>query len=84
MQEESNNTKNKQIIDDIIGISKGLYNTYDDYVKHKENIVKIIREHNKLCFLQYNEEHRFTYYAEPVILNENDFNYIVSEYLDKM
>ena len=34
MQEESNNIKNKQIIDDIIDISKGLYNTYDDYVKH--------------------------------------------------
>lgn len=79
MQRKINDTRNKLIIDDILDISNGLYSSYDDYVKHKENIVKIIREHNKLCFLQYNEEHRFTYYAEPVILNEKDFAYIISK-----
>lgn len=77
MQSKLNDTINKLIIDDIFDISNGLYSSYDDYVRSKQNIVKIIREHNKLWYLQYNEEHRFTYYAEPVILNEKDFDYII-------
>lgn len=80
---ESNNIKNKQIIDDIFDISKGLYNTYDDYVKHKQAIIEIVRKNNNQCFDTKQKIIQFTYYIEPVILNENDFNYIVSEYLDK-
>lgn len=79
MQRKLTDKINKLIIDDILDISNGLYSSYDDYVKLKQNIVKIIREHNNLCSLQYNEEHRFTYYAEPVILNEKDFYYIISK-----
>lgn len=84
MQEESNNIKNKQIIDDIFDISKGLYNTYDDYVKHKQEIIEIVRKNNNHCFDTKEKIIQFTYYVEPIILNENDFNYIFSEYLDKM
>ena len=79
LSDKINNTVDRLLIDDILDISNGLYKSYDDYVEHKQNIVKIIREHNKLCSMQYNEEHRFTYYVEPVILSEVVFYYIVNK-----
>lgn len=79
MQRKLNDTINKLIIDDIFDISNGLYSSYDDYVEYKQRIVEMVREHNIHCFNPNNEEYRFTYYAEPVILNEKDFAYIVSK-----
>lgn len=84
IQTECNMIKNKLIIDDIFDISKGLYNTYNDYVKHKQEIIEIVRKNNNHCFDTKQKIIQFTYYVEPIILNENDFNYIVSEYLDRM
>lgn len=79
MQRKLNDTINKLIIDDIFDISNGLYSSYDDYVEHKQKIVEMVREHNNQCFNPHNENYRFTYYAEPVILNEKDFAYIISK-----
>ena len=84
IQEESHNLKNKQIIDDIFDISKGLYNTYDDYVKYKQEIIDDIKNFNKECLTIKENCYRFTYYIEPIIISEHDFNYIVSKYLHKL
>ena len=79
MVKESNNVTNKLIIDDILDISMGIYPSYNDYVEYKRNIIDMVRNHNNQCFNPHNENYRFTYYVEPVILNEQDFDYIVSK-----
>ena len=79
MQRKLNDTINKLIIDDIFDISNGLYNSYNDYVEHKQRIIGMVRNHNNKFFNPHKEEYRYTYYCEPVILNEKDFAYIVSK-----
>ena len=79
METKLDETVNKLLIDDILDISKGLYNSYDDYVEHKQEIIEIIREHNDKYFNPYTEEYVFTYYPEHVILNKKYFDYIVSK-----
>ena len=75
----SNNTVDRLIIDDILDISNGLYKSYEDYVEHKQEIIEMIREHNNKCFNPHNENYRFTYYVEPVILSQVVFYYIISK-----
>ena len=75
----SNNTVDRLIIDDILDISNGLYKSYEDYVEHKQEIIEMIREHNNKCFNPNNENYRFTYYVEPVILSQVVFYYIISK-----
>lgn len=79
MEIKPNETINKLIIDDILDISNGLYNSYDDYLEQKQRITEMVREYNNQCFNQNNEEYRFSYYFGPIVLNEKDFNYIVSK-----
>lgn len=79
MIKKSNNTRDKLLIDDILDISSGVYHSYNDYVEHKQRIIEMVREHNNKCFNPSTEEYRFTYYIEPVILNEQDFAYLISK-----
>lgn len=79
MQRKLNDNINKLIIDDIFDISNGLYNSYDDYVEHKKRIIEMVRKNNNKLFNPHKEEYRYTYYSEPVILNEQDFAYIISK-----
>lgn len=84
MQKESNNIKNKLIIDDIFDISHGLFNTYDDYVKYKQKIIDDVRNFNNRCLTIKEEKYILTYYVEPIIINEHDFNYIINKYLRRI
>lgn len=79
MLKKSNNTADRLIIDDILDISNGLYPTYSDYVDYKQMIIEMVREHNNKCFNPHNENYRFTYYVEPIILTKDIFCYIVSK-----
>lgn len=83
MLKRSNYTVNKLLIDDILDISKGLYKSYEDYIEYKRNIVEMVRNHNNnnQYFNPHNENYRFTYYGEPVIIGKDYFNYIVSKCL---
>ena len=79
MQKKLNDNINKLIINDIFDISNGLYSSYDDYLEHKKIIIEMVRKNNNKFFNPNKEEYRYTYYCEPVILNEKDFYYIVSK-----
>ena len=79
LSDKIDETVNKLLIDDIFDISNGLYNSYADYVEHKQEIIEMIREHNDKYFNPYKQEYVFTYYTEPVILNKKYFDYIVSK-----
>lgn len=79
MIKKGNNTQDKLLIDDILDISKGLYKSYDDYVEYKQKIIDMVRDHNSQYFNPHNENYRFTYYVEPVIINKYYFDYIVSK-----
>lgn len=81
MRVNLNETINKLIIDDIFDISNGLYNSYDDYLEQKQRITEMVRNHNNnnQYFNPHNENYRFTYYAEPVLLSQVVFNYIVNK-----
>ena len=81
IQEESKNIKNKQIIDDIFDIARGVYNSYFDYVHTKRKIIEEVREHNNSCLAIGDNNYTFTYYVEPVIINEHDFYYVIDNYV---
>lgn len=81
MLKKSKNSVDKLLIDDIFDISNGLYKSYDDYVEYKQKIIEMVRNHNNQCFNPHNENYRFTYYVEPVIINKDYFDYIVSKCL---
>lgn len=81
MLKKSNNTVDRLLIDDILDISNGLYKSYDDYVEYKQKIIEMVRNHNNQCFNPHNENYRFTYYVEPVILSKVVFYYIVNKCL---
>lgn len=80
MEKESRNIKNQLIIDDIFDISNGVYETYDVYVQYKQKLIDDIRKSNEQCLTAKDNRYIFTYYVEPIIINEHDFNYIVSKY----
>ena len=79
MRVKLNDTINKLIIDDIFDISNGLYKGYDDYVENKQKLIEMVRENNRKCFNTNDGNYRFTYYTEPIILDEKDFAYIFSK-----
>ena len=79
MINNSNNTVDRLLIDDILDISNGVYKSYEDYVEYKQKIIEMVRNHNNQCFNPHNENYRFTYYVEPVILSQVVFYYIVNK-----
>ena len=81
MINNSNNTVDRLLIDDILDISNGVYKSYEDYVEHKRNIVDMVRKHNNQFLNPHNENYSFTYYVEPVILSKVVFYYIVNKCL---
>ena len=81
MINNSNNTVDRLLIDDILDISNGVYKSYEDYVEHKKRIIEMVRNHNNKCFNPHNENYSFTYYVEPVILSQVVFYYIVNKCL---
>ena len=80
MQKESNNIRNRLIIDDIFCISKGTFSKYSDYVEFKQHMISDIRNANDNQITVSGNRYIFTYYVEPLILSEHDFNYIMDKY----
>lgn len=68
----------------IFLISRGLFNTYDEYVKYKQKIIENVKNFNNQCLNIKEERYIFTYYVEPMILDKISFDYIVSKYLCKI
>ena len=84
IQEACKNIKNQLIIDDIFDIARGVYNSYNDYVHTKQKIIEEVRKHNNNSCLAIDDKkykYTFTYYAEPVIINEHDFYYVIDRYV---
>lgn len=81
IQEACANIKNQLIIDDIFDIARGVYNSYNDYVHAKQKIIEEVRKHNNSCLAIGDNKYTFTYYAEPVIINEHDFYYVIDKYV---
>lgn len=79
MIKEKNNVIDKLLINDILDISRGIYPSYKDYVDYKKVIIEMIRKNNNYCRMDCDNNHTFTYYVEPVIINEDVFCYIVSK-----
>lgn len=77
---ESDIIKTKQMIDDIFIISQGVYKCYKDYVNIKQQMIEAAREANNNNVAVGSNKLSFTYYVEPIILNERIFNYIVDKY----
>ena len=81
IQEACKNIKNQLIIDDIFDIARGVFKNYNDYVNYKQKLVDNARKFNKNCLSVKDERYIFTYYVEPVIINEHDFYYIIDKYI---
>lgn len=84
IQEACNNIKNQLIIDDIFDIARGVYDSYYDYVHTKRKIIEEVREHNNSCLSIADNKYTFTYYAEPVIISEHDFYYVIDKYVNNI
>lgn len=78
--EQTEKTRRKNMIDDIILIYHNYYETYDEYLEKKKELTELVRAENdkikktlfegKTCNLS------FTLYIEPVILDKETFDYI--------
>ena len=80
MQMQNNIIRNRMIIDDIFDIAKGYFKTYDVYVQFKQKRIDSVRNANERQISTEDGKYIFTYYIEPLILSEQDFNYIVDKY----
>ena len=80
---ENRKAQNRMCIDDIMAISLGMYKTYDDYVKSKQQIIEDANEMNRNTMIFNSNYLKFTYYVQPLIIDKNTFDYIVGKYGDK-
>ncbi len=72
--------ENRMVVDDIIAISLGMYETYNDYVNAKKQIIEDAIEMNRNNMIVNSSYLKFTYYVQPSILSKDVFDYIVEQY----
>lgn len=72
--------ENRMVVDDIIAISLGMYETYNDYVKSKQLIIEDAKEMNRNNMIMNSNYLKFTYFVQPLIIDKDTFDYIVEKY----
>lgn len=72
--------ENRMVVDDIIAISLGMYKTYDDYIKSKQQIMEYAKEMNRNNMIMNSNYLKFTYFVQPLIIDKDTFDYIVEKY----
>lgn len=72
--------ENRMVVDDIIAISLGMYETYADYVKSKQLIIEDAKEMNRNNMIMNSNYLKFTYFVQPLIIDKDTFDYIVEKY----
>lgn len=80
LAKENQKVQNRMVIDDIMAISSGKYKTYGDYLNSKRQIIEDAEEMNRNNMIVNSSYLKLTYYAEPLILSKDVFDYIVEQY----
>ena len=72
--------ENRMVVDDIIAISLGMYETYGNYVNQKQQIIEYGKEMNRNNMIMNSNCLKFTYFVQPLIIDKDTFDYIVEKY----
>lgn len=80
MQKEAKKLQDRMVIDDMMAIALGKYENYGDYLNSKRQIIEDAEEMNRNNMIVNSSYLKFTYYAKPLILNKDVFDYIVEQY----
>lgn len=80
MQKEAKKLQDRMVIDDMMAISSGKYENYGDYLNSKRQIIEDVEEMNRNNMIVNSSYLKLTYYAEPLILSKDVFDYIVEQY----
>ena len=77
---QAQKNENRMVVDDIIAISLGMYQTYDDYAKSKQQMIEDAQEMNRNNMILNSNYLKFTYFVQPLIIDRDTFDYIVKKY----